>query len=252
MQLSAYVADAASLVRDAGFQITTQARLQRWVNQGRRQLCKVTGCLRTIVPGTAPLGASSVPGEMTPGAFVPGTADSTAFQALEGVERYAYALANPYLRAAYAGYDSVYDVYTVAVSWGSSRPVLRWMPFDELQAYMRAYTGIGLSYPAVWSTLGTGTSGQVWIWPAPSQSLEMEWDVTCLPIELSSDDDPDAIPDNLVSSVKFYAAGMAMLGSFRNAQAEAFFKLFADHSMSDLAGSDGGRVANYYTRLAGF
>jgi hypothetical protein len=249
--LAWYLADSASLLRDWGNQFTSQSRLTRWINLGRKQVCKLTGCLRALVPGTAPYGAVSTPGSMIPGSFAPGTPDNSGFYAWEGTERYSYQYANPFVRAANQGYAEIFDVFGVAVAWGSARPVLRWMPWDEMQAYCRVYSAITSSYPAIWSTFGTGTSGQVWLWPPPSQNLEMEWDATCLPNDLASNDDFDAVPASMRSAVKFYAAGMANLGTFRQGAAEAMFQMFMQHVQIDATAAEGGKVPDYYwTALA--
>jgi hypothetical protein len=238
-------------MRDNGFQFTSQARLTRWVNAGRQQVAKISGCLRTVVTGTAPFGAQANPGAMTPGSFAPGVEPDAGFYAWLNTERYSFAYANPFLQRQNTGWKSINDVFGVAISWSSFRPAMIWMPWDELQAYARAYSTLISSYPMAFATLGSGTSGQLWIWPPPSQNCEMEWDVTCLPCDLGTSDDYDAIPDSFTTGVKFYAAGMAMLGSFRYGMAESMFKLFVAHVGGDIDASEGGKVPNYYyTSLA--
>lgn len=250
-ELAWYLADSASLLRDVGFQFTSQARLTRWINTGRTQVAKHGQCLRALVPGTAPFGSMANPGTMTPGSFAPGVKPDAGFNAWLNTERYSFAYANPFLQAANAGYQSVNDVFGVAVSWSNFRPMMRWMPWDDLQAYARAYSTLLSSYPMAWSTFGSGTSGQVWLWPPPSQNLEMEWDCTCLPTALNSNDDFDAIPDSFTGAVKFYAAGMAYLGSFRVGLADTMFKLFLAHIEVDIGAAEGGKVPDYYyTSLA--
>jgi hypothetical protein len=244
--LAWYLADAASLLRDNGFQFTSQARLKRWVNLGRQQVAKHSGCLRALVPGQSPFGANANPGSMTPGSLAPGVAPDAGFNAWLNTERYSFAYANPFLQRANSGYRAINDVFNVAVSWSSFRPMMVWMPWDELQAYARAYSTLISSYPMAWSTFGSGTSGQVWLWPPPSQNLEMEWDCTCLPFDLQSNDDYDAIPDSFTSGVKFYAAGMAFLGSFRYGMADNMFKMFLGHCTEDMGAAEGGKVADYY------
>lgn len=238
-------------MRDYGFQFTSQARLTRWINSGRIQAAKHTGCLRAFVTGAPAFGAVANPGAMTPGSFAPGVAPDAGFYAVLNTERYAFNFANPTLRAANAGYKSINDVFGVAISWSSFRPMLKWMPWDELQAYARAYSTLISSYPMAWSSFGLGTSGQVWIWPPPSQNCEMEWDCTCLPADLATDDDYDAIPDSYTTAIKFYAAGMAFLGSFRYGMAETMFKMYMGTLSESQAASDGGKVPDYYyTNLA--
>lgn len=225
--------------------------MTRWVNAGRNQVAKITGCLRALVPGVAPWGSQANPGSMTPGSFAPGVDPDAGFNCWLNTERYAFDYAKPFLRRANAGYDSINDVFDVAVSWNGFRPVMRWMPWDDLQAYARAYSTLVSSYPLAWSSFGSGTSGQVWLWPPPSQNLEMEWDCTCLPLDLNTSDDFDAIPDSFTSGVKYYAAGMACLGSFRYGMAESLFKLFLAHVGTDSGAAEGGKVPDYYyTSLA--
>lgn len=250
-QLAWYLADTSSLLRDWGFQFTSQSRLTRWINLGRQQIAKHSGCMRALVAGHAPWGAAADPGIMTPGSFAPGVQPFSHFNAWLNTERYSFAYANPFLRQGNAGYKSINDVFAVSVSWSSFRPAMRWMPWDDLQAYARAYSTLISSYPMAWSTLGSGTSGQVWLWPPPSQNLEMEWDCTCLPFDLNTNDDFDAIPDSFTTGVKFYAAGMAFLGSFRYGMADTMFKLFLAHVGEDMGASEGGKVPDYYyTSLA--
>lgn len=241
-----YLADASSLLRDWGFQFTSQARLTRWVNAGRKQVAKHSQCLRALVTGQAPFGAAANPGGMTPGSFAPGVLPDARFNAILNTERYSYEYAKPFLQASNAGYKSINDVFGVAVSWANFRPAMRWMPWDELQAYARSYATLVSSYPLAWSNFGSGTSGQVWLWPPPSQNCEMEWDCTCLPFDLVTDDTYDAIPDSFTDGVKYYAAGMAMLGSFRYQQADVMFKLFMAHVAADQDASEGGKVPDYY------
>lgn len=248
--LSWYIADSASLLRDTGFQFTTQSRLTRWINTGRTQTAKHTACLRALVPGAAPFGSNANPGSMLPGSFAPGVQPDAGFNAIADTERYAFAYANPFLAAANAGYKQINDVFGVAVAWGSFRPAMRWMPWDDLQAYARTYSNLMASQPLVFSTFGSGSSGQVWLWPPPSQDCEMEWDCTCLPNDLTTDDDFDAIPDSFTGAAKFYAAGMALMGSFRYGMADAMFKMFIAHLELDMAAAEGGKVPNYYTTLA--
>jgi len=251
LSLDWYLADSTALLRDSGFQFTSQARLTRWINSGRQQVAKRSGCLRALIPGQAPFGAPANPGTITPASGAPANNPDQGFNCWLNTERYAFAYANPFLQRGNSGYKSINDVFQVSVSWQAFRPAMQWMPWDDLQAYARAYSFLVSAYPMAWSTFGTGTSGQVWLWPPPSQNLEMEWDCTCLPYDLNSNDDYDAIPDSFANAVKFYAAGMAFLGSFRYGMAESMFQAFLGHLGIDQAASEGGKVTNYYfTALA--
>jgi hypothetical protein len=256
-----YLTDTASLLRDAQFQFTTKTQLTRWINSGRNQVAKLTGCLRVLVPGQAPFGGVGQAGSIIPGGAAAGTelgpasTDTTvlpsaiptnSFLTIPGVEKYSYAMANQYVRRFNAGLKGIMDVIDLSVAWGGIRPTLAWWPWEDLQAYGRSYNTGVTSYPFYWSVMNDGTNGQVWLFPTPSAVGEMEWDCTCLPLDLNSDGDYDAIPENFAGAVKFYAAGLSYLGSQRTGQAALMGQLFLDHLGIDRASSDRGKTPDFY------
>lgn len=263
-QLSWYLNDTASLLRDGNFQFTSKNQLIRWINLARRQIALRTGCIQLLITGQSPFGTSSQPGFFTPGAAVPGMlpgnapnnanaagANNTAsnsFNTIPGLEYYPYTFANAYARAANAGVKAIVYVFNVSVSWGGIRPTLNWVPWDDIQAYARSYNVGAFAYPFVWSSLGVGENGQVWLFPCPSVSTpgEMEWQCNCIPIDLTNDSDYEAIPNPYQSAVKYYAASMAYLGSQRTGQAQIMMELFNDQIETSTVGSDMGHVPDYY------
>ena len=66
-QLGWYLQDTRALLNDRLGMFTPTQQLTRWINSGRRQVARVTGCLQILVPGTAPLGSVSNPGTGSPG-----------------------------------------------------------------------------------------------------------------------------------------------------------------------------------------
>lgn len=259
MALSQYLADTAQLLRDANFLFNSQAQLTRYINLARDQVAKQTGCLRVLVAGQAPYGNSSTPGSLVPGAGQPGSPLFQQFSTITNVEKYSYGYATPFLKANNAGIRSIVDVIDVAVSWGGNRPSLNWMPWDDLQAYARAYNFLVTSYPFIWSSYGSGTKGQVWLFPVPQQTAiasasstssapagEMEWDTTCLPTFLFSENDYEALPDSVTDAVPFLAAHYAFLGSQRYGMAAVMKSLYEERlGISNVAG-DRGKTSSYY------
>jgi hypothetical protein len=81
------------------------------------------------------------------------------------------------------------------------------MPWDEFQAYRRAYAVLNMSYPAVWSVFNDGPQGEIWMFPVPSQYNEIELDVTCQPVDLIDDSTFDAIPEGFQEALKYGAVG---------------------------------------------
>lgn len=258
-KLSDYLTDTTNLLRDSNYLFNSQTKLTRYINLARDQVAKQSGCLKAIIAGTAPFGNASNAGSLIPGAGQPGSPLSQQFCTLVGVEKYHYGYANPFLTANNQGFRSIVDVIDVAVSWGGNRPSLNWMPWEDLQAYARSYNIGVFSYPFLWSSHGSGSKGQVWIFPVPQTIAtgttlansagatgEMEWDVTCLPSYLYSDNDYEALPESVSDAVKFFAAHLAFLGSQRFGMAAVMRSLFNESLGIDNTAGDRGKTDSYY------
>ena len=167
---------------------------------------------------------------------------------IPGVERYPYeGFFNPYMRAMYDGTDYILDVIECSVNWGGvDRPTLNWMPWDEFQAYCRAYAVLNTSYPSVWSTFNDGPQGELWFFPIPSQAGEIEIDVTAAPKDLLTDSDFDAIPDGMREAIKFGAASLTYLSTNRFTQAQIYEDMFADRLGVARVSFDRGKTRSYY------
>lgn len=262
MALTNYLTETRDLLRDSNGLFFTDAQIKRYVNSARTQIAKVTACLQILVTGQSPFGStaqagSAIPGAMAPG-MLPGNLDdaenssgaestsSNSFQTIPGVELYPFKFANPYVRDANAGVKGILDVQDVAISWGGIRPALSWVPFADLQAYARSYNLGVTSYPFYWSTFGDGENGQVWLFPVPNQALEMEWICSCAPKDLNTDNDVEIIPSNFTDAVKFFAAYLGFLSSFRSGQALIQLNYFEDFLGLDRTSSDRGKTSSYY------
>lgn len=255
--LNQYLEDTTALLRDANFLFNAKTQLIRYINLARDQVAKQTDCIRGLAYGQAPFGTSAVPGTAMPGAMYPGTPDVQQFVTLQGLEKYSFGYALPFLQQTTQGVRGILDVDNVAVSWGGIRPSLNWMPWEDLQAYARSYNFLVTSYPFVWSSYGGGgNKGQVWLFPiptilngeltAPGGQGELEWDCSCLPKYLYTDSDYEAIPDPFTNAVKFYAAHLAFLGSQRFGMANIMLSLFNDDLGIDNSAVLRGRTSQFY------
>ena len=183
MSLSTLLNDTAALVNDPNFTFTSKNQMIRWINEARNNLAKRTGCVRRLITGQSAFGASAQPGAIIPGGVQPGAlpgafpaglntpgAVNNSCMTIPGVERYPYVgFFNLYLQAQYAGVDKVIDTIACSVNWGgTNRPTLDWMPWDDFQAYCRAYAVLNSSYPSVWSVYNDGPQGEIWMFPIPS------------------------------------------------------------------------------------
>ena len=247
--LSQYQVETARLLRDRSNIMTSKAELTDYINLGRNDVCRITGCLRALVAGNAPFGSGATPGLAVPGGMTLGSQDTTVttFSTIPGVEKYHFGYARPFLQAQWEGYDRIVDLIEVAVSWGSAaRPVMEWCSWEELQALARIYSAGVFTYPFKAAMQGDGVNQILFLFPVPGQALEMEWDCSCLPKPLYSDNDYEAVPGPYTGAIKYAASMYAYLGSQRFGSAEIMRGLMMDHLGIDRAASDRGRVPSYY------
>jgi hypothetical protein len=263
MGLAWYLNDLQTLTHDQNFLFTSQAQATRWINEARRQCAAKSGCIRRLVSGQSAFGASAQPGVFVPGGAQPGAlpgavsqtsgfqvegAAVNSLQTIPGQERYPYqGFFNPYARAQHAGIKGIVDIIELSVNWGGAvRPTLAWLPWDELQAYARAYATLVTSYPYYYSIMDDGENGEVWMFPAPSTTGDIEADAFCVPLDLNSDDDYDAIPGGFQNAIKFGAASLAFMASQRYAQAQYMQDMFDQRIGTGRVQSDRGKTQNYY------
>lgn len=260
MTLSQYQQETAALLHDQSNLFTPKSQLTLWINEARRQVAQRTGCVRRLVTGQSAFGASAQPGFAVPGGMQPGAlpgptsggtvqnAATNTCQTIPGQERYPFqGFFNPYLQAEHAGCKAIIDVIACSVNWGGSvRPTLAWLPWDDLQAYARAYATLLESFPYYWSVMNDGEQGEIWMFPAPSIVGDIELDCFCIPSDLNTDSDFDAIPGGFRNAVKFGAAELAFMAQQRFSQAELMNQKFAERIGTGAVARDRGKVQNYY------
>lgn len=262
--LSEYLNDTSVLLNDPNFSFTSKNQLTRWIQQGREELAMRTQCIRRLVAGQSAFGASAAPGFAIPGAAQPGmipsaqpagtiagVATTLTMQTIPNVERYPYVgFFNPVLQATHAGCSSIIDIIALSVNWGGvNRPSLDWMPWDDFQAYCRAYAVLNSSYPSVWAVYNDGTIGEIWMFPIPSQVGDIEADAFVYPSAIYSNDDFEAIPREFRKGVKFVAAKTAFMSSGRYAQAQEMENAFASSLGIARVAVDRGKTRSYYPQV---
>jgi hypothetical protein len=131
-------------------------------------------------------------------------------------EIYTFASVNPIAQQT-PGVQGIHGVQSIAVNWGSQKPMLNRRPFSDIQAYYRANNTNLQNYPTIFAQYGQGANGSVYMYPKPSQILQWDWDTLCFPIPLVNDTDPEAVPYPWTDAIAFFAAHMC----FRNSQRKA-------------------------------
>lgn len=249
MRLSTYQRDVARLLRDRSNILWPLDELTDYINQGRNDVARITGCINHLIAGNAPWGGGATPGLLIPGGGTPGADDTsvTTFSTLPQVEKYHFDYAKPFLQAQFSGVESVICLNDVSVSWGAAaRPTMEWCDFGELQALARIYSAGMFTYPFKAALQGDGVNQILFLFPVPGQALEMEWDVACLPKSLYSDNEYDALPDPYSAAAKFFAAKYAFMASQRFGSASLMEEQGHQHLGIDRAASARDRVPTYY------
>jgi len=146
--------------------------------------------------------------------------------------------------SSFSGVDSFHMVRSVSIIFNNLRYSLARYSFSMYQARFRTYPKQYLYVPALFSQFGQGNSGSLYLYPIPSQAYQMEWDCSCLPSNLVSENSPEAIPDPWRDSVK-YMAGYFMYLELQNLNyAEYYKKQYRDWLLMDSQAARPGHSIN--------
>lgn len=216
--LAQYVADTQNLLNDIAGQFFPIPTLKTYINRSRRRIAAASGCLRVIPPGV---------------------------QTIPNKEIYQFSAWNALVQQQMLGVQSVLACRTLAVSvggqwqqdtdgtWfiagGAWKPVWRRIVFSDFSARFRIYgrTFYGtISEPGWWSQFNEGPIGSIYLAPIPGQSLPMEVDLTCLPLPLLTDNDPEPIPYPWIDAVSYWAATLCLMQQQRTQDAQAMAATF--------------------------
>lgn len=127
----------------------------------------------------------------------------------------------------FPGVESVYAVLSVSLLYANGRYSVLVYSFSQYQSMIRQY-GPGNYYyvPCLGAQYGRGASGSFYLYPPPSQSLQMEFDCCCLPSNLKADNETCPIPDPWTDAVPYWAAHLAMLELQNHNAARSYLDLF--------------------------
>ena len=149
----------------------------------------------------------------------------------------------------FPGVGKIYSVRSVSIVYSNYRYSLPVYAFSTYQARIRNYPNQYSWVPTIGSQFGRGTNGSFYLYPIASQIYQMEWDCSCLPQDLETDQSVEAIPEPWTDIVPFFGAYLAMteLQAFNNAR---YFKNEFDEFMKRYGGYVlPGRMTNPYGRF---
>jgi hypothetical protein len=265
------------LLHDPLFVRWTQAQIDAYINQARKQVVKDTGCLRTLQQSYISTGRTFYPFGQVGGASIvtPGSgyvAPTLSFTGGGGAGAAATAtvsggqIATVSFSSYGAGYETApnvviadasgtgasilagvcsivtYDVLSITAYWGTQKYQLNWLAFREFAAAYRPYTDQAYQrMPAAWAAYGQNTFV---IAPSPDQTYQIELDTVVFP-DILAGATQDIIPANMQDPVPYYAAYLAKRNAKSFAESESFLEDYR-RLVQEACGSYIGRVPNAY------
>lgn len=147
------------------------------------------------------------------------------------------------------GYGQLIAIRNISIIYNNLRYTCLYYPFSIYQAMVRNYPRQYYYVPTIWSQLGQGSAGSVYMYPIASQPYQMEWDGTFLPADLLTNQDAEAIPQPWADAVPYFAAHLAF-AELQNLNASmAYLKLYDQMTARYSAYARPGRATNVYGRF---
>lgn len=148
----------------------------------------------------------------------------------------------------FPGVESCYAVKSVSIIYSNYRYSVPMYAFSVYQAMIRSYPFQYQYVPTFCSQYGQGADGSIYMYPLPSQTYQLEWDMFCLPQDLTDNQSVDVIPAPWDDVVPYFAAHLAYL-ELQNMNAGKFYlDLFDSMTLRKSQYARVGRVVNPYGR----
>jgi hypothetical protein len=146
------------------------------------------------------------------------------------------------------GAGAPYFVRGISIIYSNYRYSLPVYSFSVYQSLIRNYTQNYQYVPEMASQFGQGTSGSFYCYPLPSQALQCELDMLCLPQDLKTDLSVEIVPDPWTEAVKYFAAHLCYLDLQNFNAAKFYLELFDTHLLRFSQYARIGRATNPYGR----
>jgi hypothetical protein len=148
----------------------------------------------------------------------------------------------------FPGVKSVYAVRSVSIIYANYRYSLPMYSFSTYQAMIRQYPFQYQYVPTFCSQYGQGVNGSIYVYPLPSQTYLMEWDMQCLPQDLIDDQSVEIIQGPWDELPPYFAAHLAY-NKLQNLNAAKYYLDLYTQMAKDYSGEARiGRVVNPYGR----
>jgi len=148
----------------------------------------------------------------------------------------------------FPGVASIYAVRSVSIIYSNYRYSLPMYSFSTYQAMVRQYPFQYQYVPTFCSQYGQGGNGSIYVYPLPSQTYQMEWDMQCLPQNLIDDQSVEALQAPWDELPPYFAAHLAY-AKLQNMNASKYYLDLYTRMAQEYSGEARiGRVVNPYGR----
>jgi hypothetical protein len=163
----------------------------------------------------------------------------------QGQERYLFSDVD---LSQFPGAGPCYAVKGVSLIYANYRYSVPQYSWSVYQSMIRTYPYQYQYIPTFCSQRAQGTSGDLYLYPLPSQTYQMEWDMFCLPADLVDDQSVEIIPDPWTDTVPYFAAHLAFAELQNWNVSKYMLSLFDDMTLRKSNYARIGRVVNPYGR----
>lgn len=149
----------------------------------------------------------------------------------------------------FPGVEAIYMIKSVSLIFSNYRYSLACYDFSTYQARIRNYVASQYQYvPAVCAQYGQGVGGSFYMYPPPSQAYQLEFDALCLPSDLATDQDVEAIPAPWTDAIAYLAASFGYM-QLQNLNYAKYYQQQFDEFVSRYSRyARPGRATNKYGR----
>jgi hypothetical protein len=146
------------------------------------------------------------------------------------------------------GVKSIFAIRSVSVIYANYRYSLPKYDFTTYQSMIRQYPYQYQYVPTFCSQFGQGVAGSLYMYPLPSETYQYEVDCYCLPQDLKTNQDYEAVPDPWTDAVSYFATHLSYL-ELQNYNAAKMYKdLYNEELLIYSQSSRIGRAVNPYGR----
>jgi hypothetical protein len=196
MLLSTYVSQVRRLLHDPNAQLFSTSDLESYINEARLQIAVESMSVRALLNFPTVIGTKSY--------------------SLTGITT-----------GMPSGGDYILVVRKSARTTAlSTQERLDSRPWDWFFNYCICDSSANTGVPTIWSQLGLGSNGNLYLHPTPDAVEQITVDCVIVPNELASDLDPEILAYPWINTVKYYAAYLAYMNAQRNADADRMYQLY--------------------------